>query len=383
MKKLINLCMVFIFMVSVTSNVLASEIIEPSDWAKDIIKESIEEGLVPEHLQNNYQDDITREEFTELMVTAIIAKVNKYNDDYMDEYTRKAWKFQTLTVDNYFDYVTTDVQFTDTDNNYVKMANTLGIIQGVGDNKFAPDDLITREQAACMFFNYAQTKVSASRKPAEYDLSDIETCSDWARLGVKLAYSVSLFNGTKEPVRGEWGSVVTKGAFSPLENITREQAIVVTKRMADRDLLDKLRIQNYYDITMDELFYGIQIKDNSVSLLNGDYENDISPDLTVAFEYSWFRDIITDYPTGAFESIFSRPYGLVHPSWDWKNAEGILNGERQVYDFGVFTLIHNDTPDTLVTVYKNVNIGYTTRADIYFRYITEDDTYRIYLIEEE
>ncbi|GKX28607.1 hypothetical protein SH1V18_10870 [Vallitalea longa] len=382
MKKLINLCMVFIFMVSFNVNVLAASD-EPSDWAKDIIKESIEEGLVPEHLQNNYQDDITREEFTELMVTAIIAKVNKYNDDYMSEFARKPWKFQVLTVDNYFDYVTTDVKFDDTDNKYVKMANTLGIIQGVGNNNFAPDDLITREQAACMFFNYAQTEVSPDTIAAEENLSDIETCSDWAKLGVELAYHCNLFNGTKEPIKDNWGFVVTQGKFSPLDNITREQAIAVTKRMADRDLLDKLRIQNYYDITMDELFYGIQIKDNSVSLLNGNYENDISTNLTIAFEYSWFRDIITDYPTGAFEGIFSRPYGLVHPSWDWKNAEGLLNGERQVYDFGEFTLIHNDTPNTLVTVYKNVNTGYITRADIQFAHFIEDNLKVINLIEEE
>ena len=106
----------------------------PSNWAKAEVEEAIAIGLVPDRLQSNYQAPITRDEFAELLVQSIIQKhndKNKYDRDW--------------SIESFLERITLDVEFEDTDADYVKMAFVLGSINGVSDTKFAPDRLITRQ----------------------------------------------------------------------------------------------------------------------------------------------------------------------------------------------------------------------------------------------
>lgn len=55
--------------------VSAAESAGPSAWAEAEINEAISDGLVPEELQTDYQQDITREEFAQLAVTLCMVKL--------------------------------------------------------------------------------------------------------------------------------------------------------------------------------------------------------------------------------------------------------------------------------------------------------------------
>ena len=87
-------------------------------------------NLVPAELQTKYTQTITRAEFCAL-ATAL---------------------YETVTGKT----VTPDASFTDTsDPNILKMA-TLGVVNGVGSGKFNPDGQLTREQAAAMLSRLAE-----------------------------------------------------------------------------------------------------------------------------------------------------------------------------------------------------------------------------------
>ncbi|QUH29121.1 S-layer homology domain-containing protein [Vallitalea guaymasensis] len=152
MKKILSLLLIISMIFSTNIMIYGAED-EPSDWAKEDVMDAINRGYVPEHLQNNYQQPITREEFAELFVTAIFTDRNESIDSCHFD-TKSGWDFQKLTPENVLSKVTTTAYFTDTDNPYIRVANILGIINGDGNHKFHPDELITREQAAVMFLNY-------------------------------------------------------------------------------------------------------------------------------------------------------------------------------------------------------------------------------------
>ncbi|MBE6927482.1 MAG: S-layer homology domain-containing protein [Ruminococcaceae bacterium] len=72
-----------------------------------------------------------------------------------------------------------------------------GIVNGVGDNKFAPDDNITREQFAAIFFRYAQYKGWYNEDDCVMTggFADQNQVSDWAFEAMSWAIGVELING--------------------------------------------------------------------------------------------------------------------------------------------------------------------------------------------
>ena len=103
---------------------------EPSSWAQADVSTAVSVNLVPAELQTKYTQTITRAEFCAL-ATAL---------------------YETVTGKT----VTPDASFTDTsDPNILKMA-TLGVVNGVGSGKFNPDGQLTREQAAAMLSRLAE-----------------------------------------------------------------------------------------------------------------------------------------------------------------------------------------------------------------------------------
>lgn len=78
----------------------------PSSWAQGDIAASIAEGLVPENLQSGWQDNITRVDFCNLIVTLL--EKRGYDFDKND-----GWKL---------------VEFADTNNENVKKVKLLGIM---------------------------------------------------------------------------------------------------------------------------------------------------------------------------------------------------------------------------------------------------------------
>ncbi len=174
----------------------------PSSWAKAEIDKAIEYGLPPEKIQGDYRINITREEFSEVAVNL---------------YEALSGKEGILQGEN---------PFTDTQNTKVRIANSLGIVNGIGDGKFAPNDAITRQEISVMLYRTLQ-----AAKPG-YNYSDLDNhifadydmISSWAREAVSYLYGIEVING------------VGDNMFSPSGNTSREQAIVLANRVNEKAL---------------------------------------------------------------------------------------------------------------------------------------------------
>ncbi len=177
----------------------------PSKWAKAEIDKAKEINLLPGNILGDYRSNITREEFSEIAVNLYEALSGK---DVM---------------------LQGQDPFTDTQNPKVRIANALGIVKGIGDGKFAPDYAITRQEISVMLYRTLQVA-----KP-EYDYSglnkyifeDYDRISSWAREAVGYLYGIGVTNG------------IGDNLFGPKGNTTREEAIVLAKRMHDKVLAAK------------------------------------------------------------------------------------------------------------------------------------------------
>ena len=107
---------------------------EPSAWAKAEISSAISIGLVPENLQKNYTKPISRGEVARMFVNLLEKSTGKNID--------------TILAENGVSL--NDNAFSDTTDQAVLAANALGIIKGTGGGKFSPNGTLTRAQIAAI-----------------------------------------------------------------------------------------------------------------------------------------------------------------------------------------------------------------------------------------
>lgn len=169
-------------------------------WAEESIKNSVELGLVPENLQSDYTAKITRHEFCQLVVQTYVAKTGNEMD------------------------MSAKTPFTDADDAYITTAYNLKIVSGVGSNKFAQDNNITRQEAAVMLNNLATVLNIDNSNPQSEKFVDEDYFADWAKSAI---YSVAGIKSGDTYVMTGTGN----GKFSPWMNYTREQAIATMWRL--------------------------------------------------------------------------------------------------------------------------------------------------------
>lgn len=80
--------------------------------------------------------------------------------------------------------------------NAVSWAASEGIVDGIGDNKFAPNTEITREQIATILYKYSQKKGTVEAASVAVIAPDTDEISDWAKEGMFWAVSQKLITGT-------------------------------------------------------------------------------------------------------------------------------------------------------------------------------------------
>ena len=122
---------------------------EPSTWAKERVAEAVAANLVPQNLQSEYNRAMTRAEFASLAVVL---------------YEKLLGEIMGRSA------------FADTDDISVRKAAAVGMVFGVGGNRFAPDAPLTREQAAVMLSRVADALAKPlPRQPASF--ADIDSAS--------------------------------------------------------------------------------------------------------------------------------------------------------------------------------------------------------------
>ncbi|MDD4494484.1 MAG: S-layer homology domain-containing protein, partial [Eubacteriales bacterium] len=108
----------------------------------------------------------------------------------------------------------------------VAWAAANGITGGVGGNRFAPDNNVTREQAATIFLRYAQMigKAPIGESAGGSDFTDKDKISDWALEGAMWCSKTEVIKGKP----GENGML-----FDPQSNATRAELAAILHRFSD------------------------------------------------------------------------------------------------------------------------------------------------------
>ena len=195
LRKTLSLAFALILTLSVF-NIMALAADTPSDQPVGEISKAIEAGLVPQSLQSDYAQPVTRAEFCALAV----ALYEKLKGDITERLT-----------------------FTDTDDVNVEKLASRGVVNGVGDGRFDPGAKLNREQAAAILSRLA-TATSRPYVKAETTFSDAGDISPWALAAVGEMQANGIIDG------------VGNNAFSPKGDCTREQSINMILRMYEAEI---------------------------------------------------------------------------------------------------------------------------------------------------
>lgn len=184
---------------------------EPSEWAAAEVAKAKEYGIITEDfpIVINYQAPIKREAFAQLIVNCVTSLKG------------------TTAQEEYEQFCTSGkcVKFDDSKLLQVMVAASMGIVNGVGDGKFAPFNNINRQEIAVMM--YRAIKYMEEINGVSYvkeigslaNFTDASSVAEWAILAVgSLAFS-GIMNGTSDTT------------LSPLDTTTGEQAIALTVRI--------------------------------------------------------------------------------------------------------------------------------------------------------
>lgn len=175
-----------------------------SSWAVEELTSLYEAGIVPPSLWDRYNQNITRAEFARLIVSVY-------------EHVRKT----TATP-------STRAQFQDIKNHPLEedilKAYQLGLLQGRSETVFAPDNNITRQEAAKLLCTLVN-KLRGTYIPTKVDglpyYSDASKVAGWAAPYVAFAHDQNIMQGSG-------------GKFNPGGFTTREQALAIISRLVER-----------------------------------------------------------------------------------------------------------------------------------------------------
>lgn len=172
-----------------------------SAWAEDEVNEAISLGLIPDDMQENYIENITRAEFCRLTVVLL----EKIYDSTIDDILAQ----RDLTINNKI--------FTDTQDKEILAANALGIVFGDGKGIFNPGGEIKRGEAAAMLMRTASLTGEYSALPHVFD--DAAWFPAWARESAYEAYAYGIMVGDN------------MNRFHPVNFYTRQETYATILRL--------------------------------------------------------------------------------------------------------------------------------------------------------
>jgi len=214
-RILLILVTLSMLIVAFPSQVLAApDLDSASDWAREEITAAVARGFVPEVIQGNYTAAITRAEFAQLTVDWLAYATNTSTSQLMIDY----------------DIGSLYGTFVDTNSDYILLAYAMGITMGIGDGRFAPDNLITREQSAtlvkrAMVVGGFTPQSATILNSAANQFADQAQFSHWAREGIGFAVHNNIMQG------------VGDNLFNPGGDYQRQMAIAVFHRISTDTLV--------------------------------------------------------------------------------------------------------------------------------------------------
>ncbi len=156
---------------------------------KNVINGKTEKEFFP-------NDNITREEFTKLVVAAVAGDAQKAEIKFSDANPNE-WYYS-----------------------YIQKAKNVGLINGISETKFGVGQNITRQDMAVIIFNAAKLKnVVGNNTPEEFPFGDDKNIADYAKEAVYTLKTMGIINGVDE------------NNFAPLATATRAEAAVMIYRL--------------------------------------------------------------------------------------------------------------------------------------------------------
>ena len=145
--------------------------VKKTDWYYEAVKFAFEKGITSGVSETEYdpQNKVTRGQFITMLC--------------------RAYGIKEMTGDNFADCG--DTWYT----GYLAAAKQLGISNGVGDNKFAPEKEISREEMVTLIYNYLKSVGKVDEEISETTFTDNDSISSWAKNGVAFASSKGYVNG--------------------------------------------------------------------------------------------------------------------------------------------------------------------------------------------
>lgn len=222
MRKNLYLLSVLMILLIISNTLINANSMEPSEWAKDEIENSINKDLVPNSLKASYQTPIKRYEYVLLALEILDRKG-------MDLFIKQEYVFKDILGHSYEKEILT--------------AYNAGIISGDGRGYFKPDDNITRQEIAALIVKLL--KVLSPQQnfsiDEEFTYSDTAYISNWAKQDINYCYSNGIIKGIGKDKKGF-------DVINPLGTATREEAILLIYRLA-----------NSYDLIAFSNQFGVEI----------------------------------------------------------------------------------------------------------------------------
>ncbi len=164
-------------------------------WAYDHVAELYKMGIISRAESFRPSDNITRAELLKMIICASETEiVEGENGDF------------------------SDVSVLDWYAPYIAAAKNIGIVNGREDNTFAPNENISRQDAAVICYNAALAKNYILDKNEGITFSDDSQISDYAKEAVEALSKSAVINGSN-------------GAFSPINQLTRAEAAAIISRI--------------------------------------------------------------------------------------------------------------------------------------------------------
>lgn len=225
-NKFVMLLVALVMVLSFSSCAFAADFIDTEHWAKNYIEYSIEQGYFKGTSDTTFSpdDSMTRGMFVTVLGRYEQSKGNINLNDY------KLSPFYDIAAEQYY-------------TKSVLWAYENDIVEGMSSNTFAPNDFITREQAAVILNRYLKLdeKLSLNITTAYKDWKDV---SEWARDSVAATTQYGLFVGYNN-------------CFNPKANITRAEMAVLIARLDGKsfDLYEPPKEKLTYIGTFSNTFY--------------------------------------------------------------------------------------------------------------------------------
>lgn len=175
--------------------------VKESDWYYETVKYVSENGIFNGMTEDTF---VPGSELTRAMLVTVLYRAEGSPRIESDS------KFSDINLEDWFGAP-------------VIWAAENGIVNGISETEFAPNNAITREQIAAIMYRYAQAKkydtTQGGMAVREYE--DYETISSWAKEAMQWAVNTKLINGK------------TATTVNPQDKATRAEAATIIMRFIE------------------------------------------------------------------------------------------------------------------------------------------------------